>query len=43
MNYNQHPRLWALVDEPLVNEHFKTIEELEVVLAIRIGDFCRKK
>ncbi len=28
-------RLWSLVDEPLVNEHFQTLEELEEVLAIR--------
>lgn len=28
-------RLWALVDEPLVNEHFETIEVMEEMLAIR--------
>jgi transposase len=28
-------RLWTLVDEPLVNEYFETIEELEEVLALR--------
>ncbi len=28
-------RLWTLVDEPLVNEHFETIEEIEDVLALR--------
>lgn len=28
-------RLWSLVDEPLVNRHFETIEELEEVLAER--------
>ena len=28
-------RLWNLVDEPLVNEHFETIEEIEEVLTQR--------
>lgn len=28
-------RLWSLVDQPLVNRHFETIEELEEVLAER--------
>jgi transposase len=28
-------RLWSLVDEPLVNEHFESIDELEDVLAAR--------
>ena len=28
-------RLWTLVDEPLANEHFETIEELEKVLVQR--------
>jgi transposase len=28
-------RLWDLVDEPLVNRHFKTIEEPEKVLGER--------
>jgi transposase len=28
-------RLWPLVDEPLVNEHFATIEELEETLVQR--------
>jgi len=28
-------RLWSLVDEPLVNEHFESIDELENVLATR--------
>ena len=28
-------RLWTLVDEPLVNEYFETIEEIEDVLASR--------
>lgn len=28
-------RLWSLVDEPLVNEHFESIEQLEDVLAAR--------
>lgn len=28
-------RLWVLVDEPLVNEHFKSIEEIEEILIKR--------
>ena len=28
-------RLWSLVDEPLVNQHFDTIDEIEEVLAKR--------
>ncbi|MEM9543055.1 MAG: hypothetical protein AAGA60_26630 [Cyanobacteria bacterium P01_E01_bin.42] len=28
-------RLWSLVDEPLVNTHFETLDELEEVLAQR--------
>ena len=28
-------RLWKLVDEPLVNQHFENIEEVEDVLAQR--------
>lgn len=28
-------RLWSLVDEPLVNEYFERIEEIEDVLAVR--------
>ena len=28
-------RLWKLVDEPLVNQHFETIDEIEEVLAQR--------
>ena len=28
-------RLWTLVDEPLVNEHFETIEEMEELLVTR--------
>ncbi|MEP0776384.1 transposase [Microcoleus sp. ZQ-A2] len=28
-------RLWTLVDEPLVNEYFETIDELEEVLVLR--------
>ena len=28
-------RLWSLVDEPLVNEHFESLDELEDVLATR--------
>lgn len=28
-------RLWALLDEPLVNEYFETIEEIEELLVVR--------
>jgi transposase len=28
-------RLWSLVDEPLVNQHFKSIDEIEDILAER--------
>ena len=28
-------RLWTLVDEPLVNEYFETIEDIEEVLVLR--------
>ncbi|MFM2312685.1 MAG: hypothetical protein RLZZ04_1961 [Cyanobacteriota bacterium] len=28
-------RLWSLVDEPLVNQHFQTIDEIEDILAER--------
>lgn len=28
-------RLWSLVDEPLVNQHFEAIDEIEDVLAER--------
>jgi hypothetical protein len=28
-------RLWTLVDEPLVNQHFETIDEIEDILAKR--------
>ncbi|MEY2833628.1 MAG: hypothetical protein RLZZ574_2887 [Cyanobacteriota bacterium] len=28
-------RLWTLVDEPLVNEHFETIDEIEQTLIKR--------
>ena len=28
-------RLWTLVDEPLVNEHFETINEIEELLVKR--------
>ncbi len=28
-------RLWTLVDEPLVNEHFETINEIEELLVNR--------
>jgi transposase len=30
--------LWALVDEPLVNKHFQTIDELDAVVASRCRD-----
>ncbi|MBW4628899.1 MAG: transposase [Brasilonema octagenarum HA4186-MV1] len=41
-------RLWALADEPLVNEHFDTLDDLEKVLARALlcfisndaGNFC---
>jgi len=29
-------RLWSLVDEPLVNEHFETIEEMEETMTNEI-------
>lgn len=28
-------RLWTLVDEPLVNEYFETIDDLEKILVLR--------
>ena len=28
-------RLWTLIDEPLVNEHFETIDEIEELLVKR--------
>jgi hypothetical protein len=28
--------LWSLVDEPLVNEHFETIEEMEETMTNEI-------
>jgi len=28
-------RLWTLVDEPLVNEYFETIDQMEEVLVLR--------
>ena len=28
-------RLWSLIGEPLVNEHFETIEDIEEVLVAR--------
>jgi hypothetical protein len=31
-------RLWSLADEPLVNRHFESIEELEEVLAHSVQD-----
>lgn len=36
-------RLWTLVDEPLVNEYFETIEELEEVLAKRCNILSNMK
>jgi len=27
-------KLWCLVDEPLINEHFSTLSELEYVLTV---------
>ena len=35
LSYNRAVRLWSLVDEPLVNEHFETIEEIEEILVKR--------
>jgi transposase len=35
-------RLWTLVDEPLINEHFETIEEIENILEIRCN-FLRRE
>ena len=35
LNCNRYERLWSLVDEPLVNQHFKTIDEIENILAER--------
>ena len=34
-------RLWALVDEPLVNEYFETIDDIEAILAIRCNTLCQ--
>jgi hypothetical protein len=35
-NYNQpKERLWELVNEPLVNQHFETVDEIEDILAKR--------
>ena len=35
-------RLWKLVDEPLVNEYFETIEEIEEILVDRCN-FLREE
>ena len=35
-------RLWTLVDEPLVNEDFETLEEIEEILVIRCN-FLREE
>jgi hypothetical protein len=34
-NSNPRPRLWELVDEPLVNRSFDTLDDLENVLVNR--------
>lgn len=36
-------RLWTLVDEPLVNQYFETIEELEEVLVLRCNKLGEMK
>lgn len=36
-------RLWTLVDEPLVNQYFETIEELEEVLVLRCNKLLEMK
>lgn len=36
-------RLWTLVDEPLVNDYFETIDELEEVLAKRCNVLSKIK
>jgi transposase len=33
-------RLWSLVDEPLVNEYFETIDDIEAVLVNRCNVLC---
>ncbi|NJQ98679.1 MAG: hypothetical protein HC784_16190 [Hydrococcus sp. CSU_1_8] len=33
-------RLWSLVDEPLVNEYFETINDIESVLVDRCNVLC---
>jgi len=34
-NCQTRKRLWPLVDEPLVNKHFKTIDDLDAAIAQR--------
>lgn len=36
-------RLWSLVDEPVVNEYFETIDELEEVLIKRCNVLTKMK
>jgi transposase len=36
-------RLWSLVDEPLVNQHFETIDAIEDVLAERCCVLAKMK
>ncbi len=36
-------RLWTLVDEPLVNEHFETIDEIEELLVKRCNVQARNE
>ncbi|MBD0386938.1 MAG: hypothetical protein ICV54_10540 [Nostoc sp. C3-bin3] len=36
-------RLWTLVDEPLVNEYFETIDEMEQVLVKRCNILSEMK
>ena len=36
-------RLWALVDEPLVNRHFETIDEIEELLIKRCNVLSNMK
>lgn len=35
--------LWTLVDEPLVNKHFQTIDELDAVVASRCCDLLQAR
>ncbi|NEP54873.1 MAG: hypothetical protein F6K65_41255 [Moorea sp. SIO3C2] len=36
-------RLWCLVDEPLVNEHFETIDDMEKTLVSRCNILSEMK